>query len=138
MKTGPYDPRYLAGIELFNQGEYYDSHDVWEDLWADYRGPDRAFYQGLIQTAVALYHLTSRNLRGARRMFFSSRGYLAPYPSVHQGIELARLLQDMQMCFSPVLDNVTEQGTPAIHHGSVPRIHWQSALGQRGHSENAG
>ena len=135
MTTGPYDPRYLAGIELFNEGEFYDCHDVWEDLWTDYRGPDRAFYQGLIQTAVALYHLTSGNLRGARRMFFSSRGYLAPYPNVHEGIQLERLLQDMHTCFSPVLENTVLQnvdqqiGTPTpIHYGLIPRIHWQSGI----------
>ena len=29
------DTRYESGIELFNRGEYFDAHEVWEDLWMD-------------------------------------------------------------------------------------------------------
>ena len=49
--AGPveYDPRYLAGILHFNRGDYFEAHEVWEDLWHDKAGPDRRFYQGLIQ-----------------------------------------------------------------------------------------
>ena len=118
-----YDSRYLAGIELFNQGEFYDSHDVWEDLWTEYRGPDRQFYQGLIQSAVALYHLSRGNLRGARRMYYSSRSYLAPYPPGHHGIDLARLLIEMEVCFRPYIDLPEDGKVAAVDAGSLPQIH---------------
>ncbi len=36
-----YDPRYLEGIEHFNVCDFYESHEVWEDLWKDYSGPAR-------------------------------------------------------------------------------------------------
>ncbi|WP_315854002.1 DUF309 domain-containing protein [Gemmata massiliana] len=26
------DPRFLAGVELFNRREFFDAHEVWEDL----------------------------------------------------------------------------------------------------------
>ena len=42
----PYDPRYLAGIEYFNTCDFYEAHEVWEELWQDYSGPSRKFYQG--------------------------------------------------------------------------------------------
>ena len=29
-----YDARYLKGIEYFNECEFYEAHDVWEELWA--------------------------------------------------------------------------------------------------------
>ena len=49
-----YDPLYLKGIEFFNACDYFEAHEAWEELWTDYRGELRRFYQGLIQVAVAL------------------------------------------------------------------------------------
>ena len=121
--SSEHDGLYLSGIELFNAGEYYDSHDVWEELWTDYRGPDRQFYQGLIQTAVALYHLSRGNLRGARRMYYSSRSYLAPYAAAHLGIDLGRLLKDMENCFRPYLELPEGCKLEPIDPEAIPQIH---------------
>src|SRR5262245_10910029 len=54
------------GINFFNSGRYFEAHEVWEDLWRETSGDLRLFYQGLIQTAVGLYHLSRGNLIGAR------------------------------------------------------------------------
>ncbi len=27
------DPRYVEGLRLFNEAEFFAAHDVWEDLW---------------------------------------------------------------------------------------------------------
>jgi hypothetical protein len=32
------DPRYLAGVVLFNEQEFFEAHEVWEDLWAESHG----------------------------------------------------------------------------------------------------
>src|SRR4051794_6508369 len=49
--AGAYDPRYLAGILFFNRGDFFEAHEAWESLWMDTAGPDKTFYQGLIQAA---------------------------------------------------------------------------------------
>jgi len=54
------------GIIFFNAGHYFEAHEVWEDLWRETSGDLRLFYQGLIQTAVGLYHLSRGNMIGAR------------------------------------------------------------------------
>jgi predicted metal-dependent hydrolase len=54
------------GINFFNSGHYFEAHEVWEDLWRETSGEFRLFYQGLIQTAVGLYHLSRGNMVGAR------------------------------------------------------------------------
>src|SRR5581483_2202811 len=71
-----YDPRYLAGVLLFNAGDYFEAHEVWEDLWAESHGPARRFYQGLIQAAVGLCHFGNGNLGGAAKLYRSSRDYM--------------------------------------------------------------
>src|SRR5262245_16678381 len=83
-----YDPRYLAGVVLFNRGDYFEAHEVWEDLWRDCPGEDRRFYQALIQAAVAIYHWGNGNARGASRLFHSGRSYMAAYPSPRHGLDV--------------------------------------------------
>ena len=91
MPENPYDDRYLAGIRYFNECEFFEAHEVWEDLWQEFQGQSRGFYQGLIQVAVCLHHFGNGNIRGAKKLYESSRyKYLEPYRPQHLGLNLAR------------------------------------------------
>jgi uncharacterized protein len=98
-----YDPRYLAGILFFNARDFFEAHEVWEDLWADCRGPEQRFYQGLIQATVGLFHFSSGNVRGAAKLYRTSRGYMEPYGSPYLGLDTANFWLQMERCFAPVL-----------------------------------
>ncbi|KAG6596201.1 uncharacterized protein LOC111470277 [Cucurbita maxima] len=52
-------------VDLFNQGAYYDCHDVLEILWNGAEDPTRTLIHGILQCAVGLHHLFNRNHRGA-------------------------------------------------------------------------
>lgn len=80
------DPRFLAGVELFNRGEFFEAHEVWEDLWHECAAADRRFYQALIQAAVAAYHWSRGNATGASRLYHSGRKYMEPYRPVYRGL----------------------------------------------------
>jgi len=56
---GHKQPAHLLGwLECFNSGEFYEAHDVLEDLWLEERETLNAnFYKGLIQLAGAFVHL---------------------------------------------------------------------------------
>jgi hypothetical protein len=99
----PYDPRYLAGVVLFNAGDYFEAHEVWEDLWAESHGRTRKFYQGLIQAAVGLCHFTNGNLGGAAKLYRSSRDYMSDCGERYLGLDLAGFWRSMEECFRPVL-----------------------------------
>lgn len=90
---------YLRGIEYFNRGEYFDSHEVWEELWIGETGEDRRFYQGLIQAAVALYHLENGNAVGSRKLVDSSASYLQGYRPEHHGLDVDGFLAGVRRCF---------------------------------------
>src|SRR5260370_36859425 len=78
-----YDPRYLAGAMFFNRRDFFQAHEVWEDLWVATQGADHRFYQGLIQSAVALYHFCNGNVRVPLKIFRSGTDYMKPYTSPH-------------------------------------------------------
>jgi hypothetical protein len=103
-----YDDRYLAGILFFNARDFFDAHEVWEDLWMNCAGPPRRFYQGLIQAAVALYHFSYGNLRGAVKLYHSSRDYMLPFGPAYLGLDTTAFWAQMERCFAPVLS----QGDP--------------------------
>jgi predicted metal-dependent hydrolase len=102
-EANDYDPRYLAGIVLFNRGDFFEAHEVWEELWMHCAGPDRSFYQGLIQAAVGLCHFCNGNVRGAVKLYRSSRDYMSKYGPTHLGLDNARLWHDMERCFAELL-----------------------------------
>ena len=53
-----YPVEYIAGIDLYNAGEYHAAHDAWEERWMGPVGPDeKLFLQAMIQSAVAFHHL---------------------------------------------------------------------------------
>ena len=47
------DPRFQQGVELFNAGEWYAAHDLFEELWHETADPERRSLQGILQVAVA-------------------------------------------------------------------------------------
>jgi predicted metal-dependent hydrolase len=65
-----YPIEYLAGIDLFNEGEFHAAHDAWEDRWMGEVGRDeKLFLQAMIQSAVAFHHLEIGRPGAARRMY---------------------------------------------------------------------
>jgi predicted metal-dependent hydrolase len=101
--TPAYDPRYLAGIVLFNRGDFFEAHEVWESLWMEAHGPERLFFQGLIQAAVGLCHFCNGNVRGAVKLYHSSRGYMRRVGSPYLGLDQDQFWEAMQQCFAELL-----------------------------------
>ena len=100
-----YPEQYLEGLRLFNAEDFFESHEVLEELWSETQDDRRKFYQGLIQAAVALLHFGNGNLGGAKKVYLSSRKYLEAYPSNFEGLDLTSFLGDLQKCFQELIDN---------------------------------
>ena len=80
------DERFYEGIREFNEGRYFEAHDVLEDLWQGYREPDRVFLQALIHPAVGLYHLENENFKGARSQLSKACTKIGSYRPEYWGI----------------------------------------------------
>jgi hypothetical protein len=65
-----YPIEYLAGIDLYNAGEFHAAHDAWEERWMGEVGwREKLFLQAMIQSAVAFHHLDIGRPGAARRMY---------------------------------------------------------------------
>ena len=98
MESLDFDDEYQKGIDLFNQREFFDCHDVFEELWHEERGERRLFLQGLIQAAVGCYHLSNGNTSGAVSQYVKSLDKLTKYGAEYLGLDLAQLCQDLARC----------------------------------------
>lgn len=93
-----YPAQYLRFIELFNQKEYYECHDLLEEIWMEDKS--NKFLQGLLQMAVGLYHFSGGNIKGARWMFGNSKKYLAPYAPCHWDLDVDTVLAYLDDCLA--------------------------------------
>lgn len=107
------DPRYLGFFQCFDRGDYYEAHDVLEDLWLETCGHDREFYKGLIQVAGAFVHLRKqyehpehhhhgRRMVPAARLFRIAADRLTAYAPAHLGVDVARLVALCEACLAHI------------------------------------
>lgn len=122
------DSLYRQGIKYFNDCDFFEAHETWEELWTDYRGPARKFYQGLIQAAVALHHFGNGNIHGARKVYHTSRNYLEEYRPLYLGLDLDVFLAQYDRCFEPVLQSTEEFPRIDIDPELIPEIHLDPAF----------
>lgn len=93
FQGGELDAHYLGYFACFNDQQFYEAHDVLEELWlGDRHGADGNFFKGLIQLAGAFVHLQKERLRPAAALFKLARTNLARYPNTHARLNLVGVL----------------------------------------------
>ena len=115
---GKLHPQAIVGLELFNRGEFFESHEALETAWRDEPGPVRELYRGILQVAVAYLHIKRGNYVGARKMFRRCRPWLEPFPDTCRGINLGKLKRDYQI----VESNMVRLGPANIKHLNLELI----------------
>ena len=86
---------FTRGVELIRRGEYFAAHEELETAWRAAEPGERDFFQGLVHVAVAWYQDERRNPVGCERQLEKARRRLAPYAPEHRGLDLERLLAQL-------------------------------------------
>src|SRR5258705_13190927 len=69
-----YPVEYIAGIDLYNVGEFHAAHDAWEERWmGEVSRDEKLFLQAMIQSAVAFHHLQIGRPGAARQMYLRGK-----------------------------------------------------------------
>jgi predicted metal-dependent hydrolase len=115
---------YLDGITLFNEHEFFEAHEVWEDIWHEAYGTKFEFYQGMIQCAVALEHYARSNPRGVVSLYDSYRRHFKDVPDTFMGLDLKSFLAEMREALRPVLEAnpLPQKGEIELDLSRAPRI----------------
>ncbi|MBZ5595825.1 MAG: DUF309 domain-containing protein [Acidobacteriia bacterium] len=105
---------FEQGIALFNRREFFDCHEVLEDLWRPERGARRLFLQGVIHLAVGLYHHQQGNRIGAERQLKKGLKKLAGYLPECEGLDTALLYRESVACLDQISRGETLTQFPQI------------------------
>jgi uncharacterized protein len=118
-------PALRQGVEEFNRAYFFEAHETLEELWRETSGPLRSFYQGLIQLAVALYHLSNGNRRGALNLLAKGLEKLTAFQPVCQDIDVEALCGEARLW----LERVRQAGAGELQvdPSQFPRVHWTAA-----------
>ncbi len=120
-KTVPTEhPRFARGMQLHNEGSYYDAHEAWEELWIDETDDElRLFLQGLIQVTSAFHKVFfQKQPASAGRLLARGLEKLAPYPDEYLGVALGAFRRRAQACAEAL-----SRGA-AVAAADVPELAW--------------
>jgi predicted metal-dependent hydrolase len=102
LLTAKQAERLAEGIRLFNRGEFFQCHEVLESVWLECAGELKLFLQGLIQVAVAFYHLRHGNFPGAERLMRAGMAKLSSFPPGQHVLDVTSLLASL----NPLLERL--------------------------------
>lgn len=82
------DVRLRAGVGLFNAGEFFEAHEVWEQLWLDTVSGERPVLQALIQIAAGYHKHEIGVSAGAIKLLAAGMRTLQASPSRACGLDI--------------------------------------------------
>jgi len=120
----PPDPRYVRGLELFSSGQFYESHDLLEDLWRDIKGELRDYYKSLIQVGAAFHHLKRGRQSAGQKILQTAIAYLSSYPAHTLGLNVEKLIMDLRNTVTVLsaLDDGGLKSNPALLNELIPEL----------------
>lgn len=137
MNISDHYAAFLKGVEEYNKEFFFESHDTWEEIWHEVRGPDRLFLQGLIHLSVGLFHFSNRNWKGARSQLQKCLTKLEPYQPDYLGLNVSYLRRHIQEMLLPLIDRF-EKGDPVKFDAALyPKLAIQHAKPETNVPEDA-
>jgi uncharacterized protein len=106
---------FWQGVQEFQHGQFYECHDTLEALWIEAQEPNKTFFQGILQIAVACYHLGNQNWRGAVILLGEGIRRLSTYQPEYGTIDVNYLLDTS----SALLTHLQSAGPERIAQSST-------------------
>ena len=128
---GPLHPQAVEGLQLFNEGKYFEAHEALEIAWLEEKGRIRDLYRGILQVGVAYLHITRGNYRGAVKVHGRSRKWLKDFPDICRGIFVDKLRKDSETVLGQIM-LLGEMRIGEFDQSLLKPVHWEeSAQKQR-------
>lgn len=119
---------FERGVALFNGGEYWESHEAWEQVWRRHAEPSRIFFQGLIQLAAAYHQLGREVHHGLVKHFNNSYLKLKQFPDRFLGVDVGALKAAIRDGLAEA-KRLGEGGLAGFDPGLVVRIEFERPCG---------
>ena len=94
MKSSEKEETFQRGLRHFNAREFFEAHEVWEEIWLRENEPEKTFLQGIIQIAAAFHHYGRGNSDGAETLLAAGIVKLTRFPADHRGLAIHDLREE--------------------------------------------
>ncbi len=109
------------GALLFNHRLFFEVHEVLEGQWVQEVDPERRFLQGLIQIAVAFYHLGNQNFGGTVSLLDDGLDKIRPHAPAYLGLELRNFIAGLERCGEEIR-RLGARGLGQFHADHIPSL----------------
>jgi predicted metal-dependent hydrolase len=90
------DPRLQHGVAMFNAGEFFAAHEIWEDLWVETVGAEKQLLQGLVQIAAGYAKVESGVRGGALKLLERGVAQLREFGPRAMGLALGPFVDGVE------------------------------------------
>ena len=91
------DDRLRQGVELFNDGRFFESHEILEGFYQDTEDAQKPFIEGLIQLAVAFRMFNEfGEIKGPIRMIYGALIRFENYQPTFLQVRVKELSEAME------------------------------------------
>lgn len=91
------------GLTHFNNGEFFDAHEVLESAWKLDHSKRKVLIQGLVQFSVGCYHARRKNWVGAERVLLRARSKLVPFQDSSSFVDITLVLSQLNDLIDRIL-----------------------------------
>ena len=114
------DARLREGIGLFNQGRFFESHEILEQLYHETEAANKPFFEGLIQLAAAFrLYADFGSTQGPVRMIYQALIRFENYQPAYLEIKVKEMCETMEAWAKQM------EGPDAKPSSTIPKIRLQ-------------
>jgi uncharacterized protein len=121
MNSREREEKFQRGVSHFNAREFFEAHEVWEEIWLVESEPERTFLQGIIQIAAAFHHYCRANPDGAESLLAAGIVKLSRFPAHHRGLAI----EDLRTAAKRWARSIGEGHK--LEQAEIPQLRWGKA-----------
>ncbi|MFQ6115491.1 MAG: DUF309 domain-containing protein [bacterium] len=112
---------FRKGIRLFNNGQFWESHEAWEKVWKRHPENSRIFFQGLIQLAAGLHQLQRRIYHGVVKHYSNALWKLKPFQPEFLGVNVNHVVEKVEQGLDEIR-RLRNNNLDQFNRDLIPRI----------------
>jgi uncharacterized protein len=91
------DDRLREGIKLFNNGRFFEAHEIWEAFYQDAENKDKSFLEGLVQLSTACRLIEDfGEIKGPVKLIYQALIRFENYQPTYLDVNVADLAATME------------------------------------------
>ncbi|MEO0150392.1 MAG: DUF309 domain-containing protein [candidate division WOR-3 bacterium] len=102
------DEKFINGLRLFETGNYFQAHEVLEELWREIPQDNKYknFIKALIQICAGYYkYIEQKNPQGAKKIFKNARNYLLNYVNENVIMDVKEIIKNIDEVINMIENN---------------------------------